>query len=176
MQLLKIVAAFAVCVTSYAGAAAGMRWTAPAGWLKEPGNRPMRLETFAVPPAPGDREKAECGIYFFGAGEGGGVEANIERWHGQFRAPGGGMANANVQKWNVHGLKATTIDVSGDYSGMGSPMAAQKTIQHNYRLLGAIVEGPGGNVFIKFTGPTKTVAANRQKFDALLNSFQKTPR
>jgi hypothetical protein len=35
------------------------------------------------------------------------------------------------------------------------------------------VEGPGGNIFIKFTGPAKTVAANQQKFEALLASFGK---
>ena len=34
----------------------------------------------------------------------------------------------------------------------------------DYRLLGAIVEGPGGNVFVKFAGPAKTIAANEQKF------------
>jgi hypothetical protein len=40
-------------------------------------------------------------------------------------------------------------------------------------MLAAIVEGPGGNIFIKFTGPAKTIAANAAKFDALINSFQK---
>jgi hypothetical protein len=42
-----------------------------------------------------------------------------------------------------------------------------------YRLLGAIVEGPGGNVFFKFTGPTKTISANQPKFEMLLNSVTK---
>jgi hypothetical protein len=41
--------------------------------------------------------------------------------------------------------------------------------------LGAIVEGPGGNVFVTFTGPAATVAANQQKFEQLLNSFAKQP-
>lgn len=138
--------------------------------------RPMRVETYSVPPAPGLHEKAECAVYFFGANQGGSVEANIERWRGQFRATDGGLPHANIQKWKVHGLIATTIDVSGDYSGMGGPMAAQKTVQHGFRLLGAIVEGPEGNVFIKFAGPAKTVAVNQQKFDDLLNSFEKTSK
>jgi hypothetical protein len=42
-----------------------------------------------------------------------------------------------------------------------------------YRLLGAIIEGPGGNIFIKFTGPQKTIAANQPKFQQLLESFDK---
>ena len=45
-----------------------------------------------------------------------------------------------------------------------------------YRLLGAIIEGPGGNVFIKFTGPAKTMAANQPNFQQLLDSFQKAER
>ena len=43
----------------------------------------------------------------------------------------------------------------------------------DYRMLAAIVEGPGGNIFVKFAGPAKTVSANAAKFDALLHSFQK---
>jgi len=37
----------------------------------------------------------------------------------------------------------------------------------------AIVEAPGGNVFIKMTGPAKTIAANQQKFELLLASFER---
>jgi hypothetical protein len=56
---------------------------------------------------------------------------------------------------------------------MGGPMAAASRAVPGYRLLGAVVEGPGGsNIFVKFTGPAKTVAANQQKFDQLLASFQ----
>jgi hypothetical protein len=40
-----------------------------------------------------------------------------------------------------------------------------------YRLLGAIVEGPGGLIFFKFTGPAPTVAAAQAEFDALVASI-----
>jgi hypothetical protein len=66
----------------------------------------------------------------------------------------------------------TTIDVAGEYSGLGGPLAASKPAP-GYRLLGAIVEGPGGNIFVKFTGLAKTVAANTAKYDQLLASFGK---
>jgi hypothetical protein len=72
----------------------------------------------------------------------------------------------------VHGLAVTTIDTAGEYSGMGVPMAASSAPVPGYRLLGAIVAGPGGNMFVKFTGPAKTIAANQQKFEQLLSSFQ----
>ena len=41
-----------------------------------------------------------------------------------------------------------------------------------YRLLGAIVEGPGGSVFFKLTGPVKTIAAQQKNFEQLLASIQ----
>jgi hypothetical protein len=151
---------------------AGLKWTAPPGWKSE-GSRPMRAATYVVPPAPGDRDTAECAVYFFGATQGGSVDANIERWKGQFHAPGGKPANAQVQTTSVHGLKVTTIDTSGEYSGMGGPTGPPQPSRPGYRMLGAIVEGPGGNVFLKFAGPSKTIAANEAKFNQMVKSFEK---
>jgi len=153
---------------------AGLKWTAPAGWKSE-GSRPMRAATYTIPPAAGDMDAGECAVYFFGAGQGGTVEANIARWKGQFRAPQGGPVDGQVRKRTVHGLPVTSLDVSGVYSGMGGPMAASKTVKPGYRLLGAVVEGPGGAVFVKFTGPARTVAAHQPKFEQLLSSFQAAP-
>jgi hypothetical protein len=50
-------------------------------------------------------------------------------------------------------------------------MATTKTIKPGYRLLGAIVEAPEGLIFIKFTAPAKTAAANQMNFENLLNSL-----
>jgi hypothetical protein len=110
-------------------------------------------------------------VYFFGAGQGGTVEANIERWKSQF-TDAGKPAAAKIGTRKINGLAVTTIDASGEYSGMGGPMAPGKPVA-GYRLLGAIVEGPGGNIFLKFTGPAKTIAANQQKFEELLASFRR---
>jgi hypothetical protein len=41
----------------------------------------------------------------------------------------------------------------------------------NYALLGAIAEGPEGNVFFKLTGPRKTVRAAAKQFDAMLRTL-----
>jgi hypothetical protein len=150
---------------------AGLRWSSPAGWAEQSA-RPMRAATYSVPGGtPADA--AECAIYFFGAGKGGTVEANIERWRGQYLDNDGKPHNAQVSKRQVHGVAVTLIDTSGTYTGMGGPMAKEPSSNPGYRLLGAIVEGPGGNVFIKFTGPEKTIAANQPKFDQLINSFDK---
>jgi hypothetical protein len=130
----------------------------------------MRVTTYTFPPAFGDTASAECVIYLFGVGQGGSVQANLDRWKGQMLAPSGRPTDAKVVKRTIRGLTVTTIDASGDYTGMGGPMAS-KSVQNNSRLLGAILEGPGGNMFIKFTGPAKTVAANQAEFEQLLNLF-----
>jgi hypothetical protein len=153
-----------------AQSAAGLRWTAPAGWQTE-SPQPMRAATYTVAPTTGDTATAECGVYFFGAGQGGSVEANIDRWTSQFTGADGKSATAKVGSRAVNGLTITTIDTAGAYSGMGGPMAGGRTVP-GYRLLGAVVAGPGGNIFIKFTGPARTIAANQQKFEQLLASFQ----
>jgi hypothetical protein len=162
---------FAVTVGAFAESAAGVRWTAPSGWTTDAA-APMRAATYTVGPSAGDSARAECAVYYFGEGQGGTVEANVERWTGQFRDAKNQPASAKVAKRTSHGLTITTVDVSGTYSGMGGPMARERAAVSGYRLLGAIVEAPRGHVFIKFTGPEKTIAANQSKFEQLIASFQ----
>ena len=150
----------------------GIRWTPPAG-CKSEGTALMRAATYKIFPASGDQEGAECVVYFFGAAQGGSVQANIELWKSRFMGADGKPATAQIQKRTVHTLPVTTIDVTGQYSGMGGPMATMKTVKVGYRLLGAIIENPGGNVFLKFTGPEKAIAANQRKFEQMLESFVK---
>ncbi len=155
----------------FAESAAGIRWTAPAGWKAE-GPRPMRAATYSIAPAAGDTAGAECVVNFFGPGQGGGVDANVERWKGQVLGPDGKPATAKVDKRTVRGVPITIIDSSGSYTGMGGPMMASPKAVPGYRLLGAIVEGPGGSVFFKLTGPAKTVASQQKNFDQLLASIE----
>jgi hypothetical protein len=112
-------------------------------------------------------------VYSFGAGQGGSVQANLDRWNGQFTHADRKPAAAKIQRHTIHRLAVTTIDVSGEYSGMGGPTATTRTIKSHYRLLGATIENPGGNVFLKFTGPERTIAANERNFTQLLDSFRK---
>ncbi len=163
---------FLIAASLVADSGAGIRWTPPLNWKSE-GQRPMRLTTYRVPPAAGDQEGGECGVYYFGQGQGGSVEANIDRWIGQFQQAGGKSSKdvAKVEKRTVHGLKVTSVDVSGTYTGMGGPNAPQGSPKPDYRLLGAVVEGPQGSVFFKFAGPAKTVAQNQGAFEKMLSTL-----
>src|SRR4029079_14684111 len=106
-----------------AKSAAGVRWTAPAGWTSQ-AQSPMRAATYSIVPVSGDKAGAECAVYFFGSGQGGSVDANVTRWKSQFTGPRGAPAAANVATRTVRGLAMTTIDVSGDYSGISGPTAS----------------------------------------------------
>jgi len=59
------------------GSAGGVRWVAPAQW-QAAAPRPMRAATYTVPAAPG-AEAGECGVFFFGKGQGGTVAAPIAK-------------------------------------------------------------------------------------------------
>jgi hypothetical protein len=156
--------------TVLAESAAGIRWIAPAGWKVE-GPRPMRAATYTIAVVAGEHGPAECVVNYFGPGQGGAVDANVERWRTQVLGADGKPAVAKVSTRTVRGVKITVVDASGTYTGMGGPMAPGKPVS-GYRLLGAIAEGKGGNVFFKLTGPSKTIAQQQAAFDQMLASIQ----
>jgi hypothetical protein len=148
-----------------AGTASGIRWTIPPRWADQ-APRSMRVATYTVP-APAGGEAGECAVFAFGPGQGGTVDANIQRWSAQFE---GGPAPQRSTR-PVGGLTVHLAQVSGTYLAPGGPQMQSQGKRPGYKLLGAIVEGPGGLIFFKLTGPAATVAAAQAEFDALLASI-----
>ncbi len=167
MNFLRPVVFAAVVVSSFALAesAGGVSWTAPKAWTASEA-RPMRAATYVVPAAKGETEAGECAVFFFGAGQGGGVDENVKRWVSQFDAG----SKSSTKKDKVNGLEVTRVEVEGTYQSGG--MAGPKVAKPGSKLLGAIVEGKGGTVFFKFTGSAKTVEAAKKDFDALVASLK----
>jgi hypothetical protein len=163
------VAAAALLIAESAG---GIRWTPPQAW-KAQGARPMRAATYAVPAASGDKEDGECAVFYFGPGQGGGIDDNITRWIGQFEQPDGkpSRAAAKIARQPFNGVPVTLIDLTGTYTAMAGPMSPSRTMKPGYRLLGAIADSPQGAVFFKLTGPAKTVAGAEPSFQNLLKSI-----
>src|SRR6202521_2560460 len=96
----RFAAAIACAVAVAAGsstAAAGLTFTAPAGWTVGRPGSPMRVAEFTLPRAAGDSEDAQLVVYYFG-GRGGSVDANIQRWIGQIQQPGGKPSSAAAKK------------------------------------------------------------------------------
>jgi hypothetical protein len=143
-----------------------VKWVPPSRWEAKPASG-MRAATYIIPSAKGDSEGGECAVF---ENLGGGVQANVDRWIGQFEKTDGAP---NQKSETISGLTVTTVDVSGTFKGGGPMMGNSSAPKSGYRLLGAIVEGPEGNVFFKLTGPAKTIAAAQDEFQAMLKSLKK---
>lgn len=173
-RLIPAVCLLLVATAAQAEEAGGLTWKAPESWQAQP-ERPMRVATYLVPAAKGDSEGGELAVFYFGPGQGGSVEANIQRWLGQFKRADGsplGPKDSTTKKETLNGLSITTLEASGTYSG-GGPMMGASTPKPGWRLQGAIIEGPEGPVFFKLTGPDKTVAGAQKAFRSLLSSVRR---
>lgn len=155
------------------GAAAGVAWTVPSRWEAQP-PRMMRVATYLIPRAEGDDEPGECAVFFFGQGQGGSVDLNLQRWRDQFETESGGPPSPAERKSTINSLAVTTVSLAGTYLASMGPMFQSGAVKKpGYKMLGAIIEAPEGNVFVKLTGPEKTVLGAEGEFQALLDSLRK---
>lgn len=168
LALAPAAAAPLVSAPAAAASAAGIGWSVPGRWTSGTGNS-MRVATYGVPGAKG-AEAGECAVFFFGPGQGGGVDENVERWTGQFE---GEAKAARTDRASVDGLKLTRVQFDGTYLAPGGPAMQSTGKREGYRLLGAIVEAPEGLVFFKLTGPAATLGAAAAEFDGLVASIRK---
>jgi hypothetical protein len=157
-----------------ASSAATLKYTAPAGWTVKPPASSMRVAEFTLPKAPGDKDDASVVVYFFGANGGGGVQANLDRWISQMSQPDGRASKdlAKTATMTVHGLKVSTVDVSGTFVAEMSPGATEHFNYPGWRLRAAVVETAGGAYYVKLTGPAATVAQNEAAYTAFLQSLK----
>jgi hypothetical protein len=153
--------------------AAGLRFSHPSEWVRVPAPSDMRAAQFRVPKVEPDTEDAEAVLFFFGPGQGGGAQENLQRWYGQMTQPDGKPSKdaGLVTIKTVNGLKVTALDLPGTYKGMPAPGQAA-TAQSGYRLLAAAIEGNGGPWFFRVVGPDATVKAAKPGFEALLESVE----
>jgi hypothetical protein len=136
----------------------GLTFKRPADWAWVEVSSPMRKAQLKVPGAKAD-EFAEITFFHFGAGGGGDVQSNAQRWLAQFKA---GEGAGKIEPQTIGSAKVTLVSTEGTYSS-GMPGGPQSAME-NYALLGAIVEHGDGNVFVKMTGPAALVKGSRQKF------------
>lgn len=148
--------------------AGALTWTAPPGWQAVKPASSMRLAEFVVP---GESGAASLTVFYFGAGGGGGVEPNIERWIGQFKKADGSRPEAKRAIRTVNGLTVHTVDVAGTYNAGAAMMGGAQDLSEQ-RVLGAIVETAQGPYFFKLLGPAPTIAEQEQAFEAFVQSMK----
>lgn len=129
----------------------------PTTWDQQPPSNNLRLAQFVIPAAKGDKEPAELVVSSFGGG-GGGVEANVKRWIGQFQEDG---RKSKVTLGESEQGKYVLVELAGTYNKPDGPPFLRKTIpQPGSRMIGVILQIPNEGVyFLKTTGYDKTVAA-----------------
>jgi hypothetical protein len=148
-----------------------LEFKAPSAWAKKtPKVRIIEVE-YEAPAAKGDEQPGRFTVM----GAGGTVEANVDRWVGQFDQPDGSATKdkAKIEKLKVSGQEVHWVDLSGTYKDSAGPFAGGKVInRENYRMLAAIIQTKkDGNYFLKLYGPKATMAENEKAFRDLLDSM-----
>lgn len=151
-----------------------LHFKAPDAWTSEKPASNMRVAQYKLPKADGDPEDASLVIYYFGAGQGGNVQANIDRWINQMQQSDGTASKdkAKTEDLTVNGLKVSTVDVTGTYTAEMAPGSGDRHNNANYRLRAAVIETPKGNYFAKLVGPANTISKWNQAYNDYLKSFE----
>ncbi len=134
--------------------------TAPADWVrKQPRTRIVEHE-FAIPASEGDKNDGRMTVM----AAGGGVDANIDRWFGQFTQPDGGSTKqrAKVKKIAVAGQDVHLVDISGTFKDQAGPWRRPSSVPSigcwppSFQTKGA------GDYYIKFYGPQQHGGGQRE--------------
>jgi hypothetical protein len=94
----------------------------------------------------------------FPSGNGGSVQANLDRWIAQFTTPS--SSHPETKKGTDGSM--TFIRLEGTLRG-GTPGGPKKDLPHAL-LLGAILEADGEQVIMKLAGPVSAVATAEKEF------------
>ena len=173
MKLVKPLLSFLMVLSAVMTLSAALKFDVPAGWVSKPPASSMRVAEFTLPKTTGDAEDATLGIFFFG-GQGGNVEANLERWISQMTQPDGRPSKqvAKTTKFTSRGLAITLVELSGTYVAEVTPGSSERFNKPGFRLRAAVIETKEGPYFVKLTGPEKTVARWDEAFMTFLKSLR----
>jgi len=138
----------------------GITLTLPAGWEERPVASDMIQAEYRIngPTGPGRMTLSSAG---------GSIEANLERWTGQFQ-PGPNDPAPAHETLSVDSREAVLIELHGTFTDGFSG----KGPQPGWCMLGAIIPTGPANFFLKLTGPQETVASQRAAFRELVTSAQ----
>ena len=135
--------------------------TVPTGWTARTPSSSMRLAEYATPTV--DAGMAEVVVYYFGKGQGGSVDANLERWKSQFTNPTGGPVAETITH-PAGAIPMTVAEYRGTYArgtGAGSDASSARA---NRMLIAVVAETPRGTLFFQCFGPIVAVEAQRAAY------------
>ncbi len=139
----------------------------------EPATRIIEHEfLITTPPVEGASEKPPAPTGRLTISQAGGtIEANMQRWIGQFRLgrDADGADAMKKEKTMADPLVIHQLDIAGTYFDMPRGPFGPKTERPDYRMLGAMIETPDeGTWYIKFYGPQVLVEAEAEAFHKMV--------
>jgi hypothetical protein len=142
----------------------------PAGWTEKASTSSMRTAQFQLPAQNGEGEVV---VYHFGETGAGSVQANIDRWLGQFKQPDDKPSKdvAKIETAQLAGQEASLVSVSGRYVAPAMPGGAPVD-KPDQALVAAIVPSPKGPYYFRLVGAKSAVAAEEAKFREALSSLK----
>ena len=141
----------------------------PDGWKREQPSSSMRIAQFQIP---GKNGVGELIIF---SGIGGTVDANLDRWYGQFKSETKESISKSAikTKEKINGMEVTFSYVVGTYLKSSMGMGGSTTEMSNYVLMAAIVIAPDGPYFFKGIGPKTTMDFQKDNFTQFIHSLEK---
>ncbi len=141
------------------------KMTGPKGWTKKTPRVNIIESEFLIPKSEGDDADGRLTVMQ----SGGGIEANVDRWKGQFAK----TDKSSTTKEKVGDFEVHIVDLGGTFKEQRGPFAPA-TMRKDYRMLAAIIvlKDSDRDYFVKLTGPKKTIEANAKKFKEFVKTFK----
>ena len=136
----------------------------PAGWEAQKPRSSMRAAQYRVAGS-----EQSCVVYWFGAGNGGGKDANFDRWKSQFEE-GAELEVVDVDV--APGVRASMMFVKGTYVAEVRPGSEQRLDEAGWTMFAAYLEVPEGPLYLKLVGPNAEIDPQRAAFVAWVESFR----
>lgn len=146
-----------------AGTFLGYRTTVPAAWAYATPSSTMRLAEYRIPTA-GAATPVEIVVYFFGPGQGGSPQANLDRWKSQFSNPAGGPVAEVVRHDTTGAFPLTIAEYSGTYARGTGAGSSPDAARPGHTLIAVVAETPRGTLFFQCFGPSAAVATHRAAY------------
>jgi hypothetical protein len=144
---------------------AGLTWPVPTTWQAQQASG-MRAADYIVE---GD---ARVLFFHFAPGKGGDITSNLERYRGMILDDNGEKADTRKRVETIAGSRVTIAEMEGTYQDdMGNP-GGDKTPRAGWAMRVAMIEGPRGNIFIRFVGPQEVVEANQSGWNTLVKGMR----
>jgi len=152
---------------------APLEFGTPEGWRAVTPKSAMRKAQYELPAQSGDSEDAALVVYQFGE-RAGPLQANIDRWVGQFEQPDGSPSSEHLSISNrrVRGMDITLVDLRGTYVAESFPGSGERVNKPGMRMLAAVIESSHGPYYCKLVGPERTVDHWEASFQRFLSDVR----